>query len=917
MKRKLKFLGMIVFTGALMLSVSSCKKDKDKGPQVTPEVESFIALLKSNADKSVTDASISADNKTVTINWSDGTTTKSPLLEDLSVTETGDGFVVIKFWDGIKQQEFKLKLAPTPIPDPTITLLGWISGYSPGASFTVNGTDDLNFEYVWVNEIRNRGAGMWGMTNSNTVTWNAGTSGGRYTLLKNRILTDIETKAVVIGVSPATADVSQAEFKLQNTNQLISAFDLAKAQKATTSTTSGSAMWVLPLKERSTTYSNFSSFTALFGSGTFGSSSWAPYIWAVTGGITSNYSQWKFSFKNMPAPAQSYVVEAGGKNPSEGSVGAASSPMFDVEIDNWYNLSFVNSIPVFDYYIEADNNTDANLFGFEVNRLDGTFRITKYPNPTLATSMTLNVSALQLDGADDCAYVGKTKINIRTTGDAPGYTTYNLGTVVISDGMTDATQDNVWPAGITGRLPALAVNLNQMFADLKPDNTAIWRSPTLGAANLATIVNDVVIRQGTTTVTFSFIGATIPTLIEFTKSDGSATTSPADAANMRMRFNYSNGSTAAISGGTAAPTFEPGKPYSLIVNFKNSSNAVLNTIIINFTPVLPDFNSYITKVPEFWDNNQTTLYGYFRESTPIVASQPWKPAIYNVMTDGGFSKIGSELTRNYLGIKFETDPDQGGTGSNNVRRFIQSITTGITIGAQAASSPSNASTIQWGMGEFGATANISELYNGAPGATENRAANRYYGNNAGAPVNIVVSALTKYINVYPVDFDGELDFRLRLASAVERGTLVGAKGTATDPMLVVPYSGTQVSLIYADDLVAKNYNNQTYVLFPEWRGNSTGFAAYSYTYIKEVTVSIPASEAANNYYTITDKNGNSVTGGLVPGAWNTADNKAELAYVGVRPGNMSGDTNTLITFTVTDVFGFSKSFEVKLRFIQQ
>ena len=249
-------------------------------------------------------------------------------------------------------------------------------------------------------------------------------------------------------------------------------------------------------------------------------------------------------------------------------------------------------------------------------------------------------------------------------------------------------------------------------------------------------------------------------------------------------------------------------------------------------------------------------------------------------------------------------------------RFIQhayNIATDpyVMLGDLAAEPPHNASTVQWIMGEFTASPAIGQSYDTGPPANP-RANNRFYGDNEGAPINIVVSALTPYLNVYPVDLGGALDFKLRLASAIEQGTLEAATIVGDEPMLVVPYSGTKVSILHASDFVAKNYNNIEYGLFKVWNttvNSGLGGAVYDYTYIRSVSVSIPATEAGYNYYTITNIDGNPISTPVNPTA-------TDLAYVGLRPSNMSGTTDTKITITVTDVFGFTKSVDVPLRFTE-
>jgi len=164
-----------------------------------------------------------------------------------------------------------------------------------------------------------------------------------------------------------------------------------------------------------------------------------------------------------------------------------------------------------------------------------------------------------------------------------------------------------------------------------------------------------------------------------------------------------------------------------------------------------------------------------------------------------------------------------------------------------------------------------------------------------------------------------LNFQLKLASAVEQGTVKPAENKAA---VELPFtSAGEIGKITADLIDAKNYNNVAYNIFKEWttRSDGTTGPAYKYTYIRGVTLSIPSTETA--YYTIVNAAGTTIATpvdptdpALLPAG---SDPKLALSYIGIKPNNLTNTVDTKIKITIKDVFGFTKEVELPIKLIKQ
>lgn len=314
---------------------------------------------------------------------------------------------------------------------------------------------------------------------------------------------------------------------------------------------------------------------------------------------------------------------------------------------------------------------------------------------------------------------------------------------------------------------------------------------------------------------------------------------------------------------SATATLKPSKGYELNINFYNMSNnqkELLNTAKLTFTPTLPALNAYMVKHASFWEGN--TLRGISMAEYVAPAETPASTTLSYYIVDG-FKSLGSGNNADKMAITFSLADNQV-----DGKDFIKSD----VVDGKAR--------VYYASGK-----DASKQY--------------------GKEFTVNVESAT-YLDVYTYSEEARKAqaFKMVVLSPVYEGTIEAA--TALE---VEATAGAKLNMA---DIIAKNYNKQTYTLYKskfltddnkvvDLDGINQTANVFDYTPIKSVTLEsgdkkvfdlVNTTPSAATY----DKEAKKV----VPGS------------VEITTKEISKDTPTTIKVTVEDVWGYKKVVEVPL-----
>ena len=394
------------------------------------------------------------------------------------------------------------------------------------------------------------------------------------------------------------------------------------------------------------------------------------------------------------------------------------------------------------------------------------------------------------------------------------------------------------------------VSLDAMFSSMSDADKEKWTSATLGA-NTGFTLSGLKIDGKDADLT---AGAFIVNLL--------------DANNQVLTLDKSYQAKKAViyaqykntSASPATATLKPGKGYELNINFRNENKEgkveVLNTAKLTFTPTLPALNAYMVKHASFWEGN--TLRGIsMAENIPAAVNPAAEVLSYEIVD--GFKALGSVKAADKMEITFSLADNK----VNNAE-FIS-----IAGGKVSYTSGAGKASEQYGK-EF--TVNVESA---------------------------------KYLDVYTYSEEARKaqSFKMVVLSPVYEGTIEAA--TALE---VEATAGAKLNMA---DIIAKNYNKQTYTLYQSKvlvgnkvvdvdATNSTA-NVFDYTPIKSVTV----ESGDNKVFTVVNAIPTAAT-------WDKEAKKVVPGSVEISTKEISKDTPTIIKVTVEDVWGYKKVVEVPL-----
>ena len=445
--------------------------------------------------------------------------------------------------------------------------------------------DELSVEYAWIAKIIKKYDG------DKETTWSA-----QKEVKKGQVLTTLApNKQTLIARIESGADASELAFTLKNSkgNQLPVSVGTAAQYKGLLSRgTAG--LYALSLDNTDAVYAKAADYTGLYKGGL--------NALVEVGGFTSNYN---LTVNPVAATvAEGKVAKVGG-NAIEGTY-------YEVDLNKDLALGFdANSKYVYDYYVEAADETIAGMFGFTADKANGTFKVTKLADAISIATFKLNVYKLHINGA-----IYKEQITIKPLRTIGQEVVYNLGNQTIKNSMK------------------LTVDLADMFAALGED-AAIWKNSQLGA------------ETATPSIKIGNDAATLANAVYTYKNANGQSVGQYylhNATKLEITFDAVSNNAKALN---------VGKEYTITIVYKDVDGDKLNDIKVKFTPVMPALSSYITKREAVW--NENTLMAYFAEPATPWAETALDPK-YDMTT--GFTKLGSTKAEDNTVITLSLDGDQ-------------------------------------------------------------------------------------------------------------------------------------------------------------------------------------------------------------------------------------------------------------------
>ncbi|WP_455664292.1 PL29 family lyase N-terminal domain-containing protein [Phocaeicola sp.] len=417
-----------------------------------------------------------------------------------AVQNAADQSWTLTVWDANgKSQTIKLPTAASLLTE--LDLAGWANFSDVTKDFSLGGSlknDELSVEYAWVEKI------IKTYDSNKETPWSA-----QKEVTKHQVLTTLAPNStkLVARIAPAELDPSTLKFTLQDSKGNVLPIALGTPQKFTGALTRGasSSYAFIPMDVTADTYDAAKKYTDLFPTN-------RVYSLVEASNYRSTYS--KFTIKTSKATVtEQKVVKLNPDNGTEDYYYGDGTPAFQyfkVDLNKPTALVFGTEAKyVYDYYVEPEDPTVAELFGYSADKKNGTFTLAKSADQITKAPLTLNVYALHIDGK-----IYKSQIQVKPTSRLVDEVVLNAGNVTI------AKSDKADKMAFT-------ISLADMFTSLGTDNTKVWQSSTLGAKNKT--VNSVKIGDTPKTVNEEFV---------WIKADGKATNNIYEAASVKVYVAY-------------------------------------------------------------------------------------------------------------------------------------------------------------------------------------------------------------------------------------------------------------------------------------------------------------------------------------------------------------------------------------------
>lgn len=722
-------------------------------------------------------------------------------------------------------------------------------------------TNPLSVKYKWIDKIVKVYDG------NKETTWSA-----QKDVVKHQVLTTLAplNQKLIARLAPAELGWDNFSFTLQDSKGNSLPISLGAGQSLTGALTKAadSSIGIIAMDVVSTTYNSGTAYEQEFNKAAANS----LYSLVET---TSNYRSTyglKVAVDDAGTIAQQLVIDVNpnGTVTSTSTTGTGTSAdPFIIDLNTPTRLVFGRvdkpqyNHPeyVYDYYVEPVDENTAKEFGFSTDIKAGTITMTQASDLVSRAGLELNVYALHIDGK-----IYKTQVWVKPS------------SILASDVVLKAGNQTIYPvltgAGVIDATNhpnemSFVVSLDEMFNKMSATDKDRWTSKVMGA-------NGDIVPVSVKVAGETYSEANID--IKFINADGDVVGND-KATALRVYAKYA-------AGAPLAAILTPDKEYTMTVNFEHNegtATSVLNTVKVTFTPVLPDLSNFLAKKTGYWDGN--TLMAYF-DDPKYTATPSVLPSKFDMKK--GFGTFGAT---DYAGTAIATiDLVLDDTQKLNNTLVVNGANSLATI-----------------------TSNVIEL----------NTAKTYGGKVHAYNEDLNVFVTVDYLGVYNYNENANYKqqladeaFQIKVQSALIAGDIRALEGTSIQ---MTPAAAGEVWKLTADHVSGYTYSysdgNQTpYNIFKEWAitaAPSTYGARWMYTYIKEVEF----SSADTDYYVVTDAVGNAVannSGKAIDVHTEGNGDTIVPSYVPLKPVNTTEKIETTLKITVTDMYGYKKTFNVPL-----
>ena len=587
-------------------------------------------------------------------------------------------------------------------------------------------------------------------------------------------------------------------------------------------------------------------------------------LYAVVAGKVR--SEYKVSYQEgETSNLAKYYLMDGNTEKGEGTIDDGNSAtttdgtmtVSQFELNKWYTVAVDDESALYDMYLSAADEDEKVLFGIDFQEVDGKFQVraTKTPDNVTKPQFDINVETVDKNG------------NWRTS-----TITVNLSELISDAYVYDLTKYQLKDE-TEAKKNSFSVNVADMTSDFNADQLALWNTKldyiqysiqdedgkTITANDLSLVLVD---KDGKDIMTGEG---------EKARADLSAD-AVKKAKTMSVRFN----NTVAL-----AKALDLNTTYYVVVecmtvddNDSNKKEAI-STAKIPFTLSIPSIETFFVQQAGVFVDGVANAYMDAKAGTStIAASYPFSSA---------FNKFGTGIAN----TTFDFEMDGSTVIVNNKKSNALAALYPTTTTTDSRKDKTKLTITK---------DNITKAYIQLTGDQ-----NSNTGLHEGYKQELIVNVKNaKFAGVwaYGTDTDVDYTFKIKVMSPLYEGEIVPADG-----IVEIPASELNGHQVNGSDIVGYTYNDILYSIFPDKKGTTDAPLAYKRKEIQDVTF----APGDTNIFTVKER----------ANAYSAGDEKtpAKDGYVVVTPKNLAQTTDSKLTVTLTDAWGYKKVAEIPVRVV--
>ena len=587
----------------------------------------------------------------------------------------------------------------------------------------------------------------------------------------------------------------------------------------------------------------------------------------VAGKVRSEY---KVSYdKGETSSLSTYWLKDGDTVKGGGETGTSIGNTMTVsqfELNKWYTVAVDDESALYDMHLSAADEDEKVLFGIDFQEVDGKFQVraTKTPDNVTKPQFDINVETVDKNG------------NWRTS-----KITVNLSELISDAYVYDLTKYQLKDE-TEAKKNSFSVNVADMTSDFNADQLALWNTKLY---SMQYSIQDedgkevkVLDENKKETDDLSLVlvdkdGKDIMTGDNKDVVDLSAA-AVKNAKTMSVRFNNTEELAKALKLNTT---------YYVVVECMtkedNKEAEVISTAKIPFTLSIPSIETFFVQQAGVFVDGVANAYMDAKAGTSTIAASYTFSSAFNKFGTGianttfDFEMDGSTVIVNNKKSNALAELHYIADTENPDKREDDELTK-LTITKK----------------------NIASAYIQLTGNTD-----KDTGLHEGYKQELIVNVKNaKFAGVwaYGTDTDVDYTFKIKVMSPLYEGEIVPADG-----IVEIPASELNGHQVNGSDIVGYTYNDILYSIFPDKAGEKANDRAYKRKEIQDVIF----TAGDTNIFTV-EKRAKAYTAG---------DDKtpAKDGYVVVTPKNLAQTTDSELTVTLTDAWGYKKVAEIPVRVV--